>query len=109
MRRLPTWNGYTVDARLREFRKVCLAGKPSIEFIPFDSAKGRKILRRMRDEGIPLYSVKAFPATPSIPARCSIPESAGTENRKSQRVSPCNLVSPCTTAATKLVAALRRR
>jgi hypothetical protein len=90
MRRLPAWKGYTVDARLSEFRKVSLAGEPSIEFIPFDSPKGRKMLRRMRDEGNPLYSVKAFPATPSSPARRSIPESAGTKNRKSQRVSPCN-------------------
>lgn len=41
-RTLPTFNGYTVDERLREFRKVPLDGLP--EFIPFDSPEGRRLV-----------------------------------------------------------------
>ena len=37
MEKLPTFNGYTVDARLKEFRKVEY-GK-SLEFIPFESKR----------------------------------------------------------------------
>jgi len=44
-RKLPEFKGYTVDFRLREFRRV-VYGK-SIEFIPFESRKGRKLLRKM--------------------------------------------------------------
>ena len=44
-RRLPEFNGYTVDFRLKEFRKV-VYGK-SIEFIPFETKKGKKLLRKM--------------------------------------------------------------
>ena len=39
---LPTFKDYTVDERLREFRKVKY-GKP-LEFVPFTSVKGRKLL-----------------------------------------------------------------
>ena len=46
MRELPTFEGYTVDERLREFRKVDRE-KCTIEFVPFDSAKGRKLLEKM--------------------------------------------------------------
>ncbi len=47
---LPIFKGYTVDFRLQEFRKVSLAepGNPDsreIEFIPFDSLLGEKLLR----------------------------------------------------------------
>jgi hypothetical protein len=44
-RRLPEFNGYTIDFRLREFRKVKY-GK-SIEFIPFESRKGKKLLQKI--------------------------------------------------------------
>ncbi len=44
-RKLPEFNGYTVDERLREFRKV-VHGK-SIEFIDFESKKGKKLLKQM--------------------------------------------------------------
>ena len=40
---LPVFKGYTVDYRLKEFRKAEY-GK-DLEIIPFDSAKGRKLLR----------------------------------------------------------------
>lgn len=44
-RKLPEFQGYTVDFRLGEFRKV-VYGK-SIEFISFESARGKKLLRKM--------------------------------------------------------------
>ena len=43
--KLPEFKGYTVDLRLREFRKV-VHGK-SIEFIPFESKTGKKLLLKM--------------------------------------------------------------
>ncbi len=39
---LPTFKGYTVDVRLRQFRKADYGHK--IEFVEFDSEKGRKLL-----------------------------------------------------------------
>lgn len=42
MRTLPVYEGYTVDFRLQEFRKV-VYGK-SLTFIPFNSPKGQKLL-----------------------------------------------------------------
>jgi hypothetical protein len=47
---LPTFKGYTVDERLREFRKVDMK-KPSIEFVEFDSPKGRKLLKELAMKG----------------------------------------------------------
>lgn len=44
--RLPEFNGYTVDFRLREFRKVKY--EKSIEFIPFESSKGKKLLQKIK-------------------------------------------------------------
>lgn len=41
MRELPKVDGYTVDERLREFRKLQLGHQ---DFIPFDSPEGRKLL-----------------------------------------------------------------
>lgn len=40
---LPTFKGYTVDERLKQFRKVD-RDKPSIDFIEFDSEKGQELL-----------------------------------------------------------------
>lgn len=45
---LPTFRGYTVDYRLRQFRRVEF-GK-TLEFIPFDSSKGRQLLQEMQAE-----------------------------------------------------------
>lgn len=42
MRILPTYKGYTVDFRLREFR-VAIYGE-KLEFIPFKSPKGQKLM-----------------------------------------------------------------
>ena len=49
-RRLPIFRGYTIDVRLREFRKLQY-GKKS-EFIPFYSGKGLDLLQALNEEGI---------------------------------------------------------
>jgi hypothetical protein len=43
MQKLPEFKGYTVDIRLRQFRKIDYK-KRKIEFIEFESEKGRKLL-----------------------------------------------------------------
>ena len=43
---LPTHKGYTVDRRLKEFRKINRRNG-TIEFIPFDSPKGVGLLKAM--------------------------------------------------------------
>jgi len=43
--KLPEFNGYTMDFRLKEFRKV-VYGK-SIKFIAFKSNEGKKLLQKM--------------------------------------------------------------
>ena len=43
---LPTFKGYTVDMRLREFRKATFGEK--IEFVPFDSPEGKELLGRLK-------------------------------------------------------------
>jgi hypothetical protein len=42
VRKLPVFRGYTVDERLRQFRKIPRNGLP--EFIDFDSAEGTQLL-----------------------------------------------------------------
>lgn len=44
---LPTFRGFTVDARLREFR---LADREEglLESVPFDSERGSELLQEMR-------------------------------------------------------------
>ncbi|MEP7287451.1 MAG: hypothetical protein ABI947_16965 [Chloroflexota bacterium] len=44
MKVLPTFRGYTIDFRLREFRKVGAAHDLDIEFIPFESEQGDALL-----------------------------------------------------------------
>ena len=46
LRELPVFEGYTVDDRLEEFRKLERGMLP--EFVPFSSAKGVRLLRRYR-------------------------------------------------------------
>ncbi len=45
---LPTFRGYTVDDRLREFRKAI--PDKCLEFVAFDSRKGKRLLSQMRKE-----------------------------------------------------------
>ncbi len=47
---LPVFRGYTVDERLREFRKVPLDALP--EFVSFDSELGRELRHAMIVEAI---------------------------------------------------------
>ena len=48
IRRLPTFQGYTIDVRLKEFRKVEWDRLP--EFLAFESEDGRKILAEMENQ-----------------------------------------------------------
>lgn len=43
---LPTFKGYTVDMRLKEFRRAI--PHDTLEFIPFNTTKGRKLLEEMK-------------------------------------------------------------
>ena len=43
---LPTFKGYTVDMRLREFRKANFGEE--IEFVSFDSPEGKELLGRLK-------------------------------------------------------------
>ena len=42
VRKLPVFRGYTVDARLRQFRKIPIDGPH--EFIDFDSPEGSRMV-----------------------------------------------------------------
>ena len=66
MRILPAFRGYTIDERLREFRKV-KPGEP-MEFIAFDSPEGQKLWQDYHDfleekqylkEEVPVEALKA--------------------------------------------------
>src|SRR5436309_15924812 len=48
IRKLKTFNGYTVDLRLQEFRKVPYGKLP--EFIAFTSTKGQRFLAQMHEK-----------------------------------------------------------
>jgi hypothetical protein len=48
IRRLPTFKGYPIDVRLKEFRKIEWDRLP--EFIAFDSQAGREILSEMENQ-----------------------------------------------------------
>jgi hypothetical protein len=43
---LPIFKGYTVDVRLREFRRAI--PDVTLEFIPFDSPEGEKLLVELK-------------------------------------------------------------
>lgn len=44
VKQLPEFKGYTVDERLKQFRKVD-RDKPSIDFVDFDSEEGQELLK----------------------------------------------------------------
>jgi hypothetical protein len=46
--KLPEFKGYTVDERLKQFRKVDHK-KPSIDFVDFDSEEGQKLLEEYEE------------------------------------------------------------
>jgi hypothetical protein len=43
---LPAFKGYTVDLRLKEFRRAI--PNVTLEFIPFESPKGQKLLEELK-------------------------------------------------------------
>jgi hypothetical protein len=43
---LPTFKGYTVDVRLREFRRAI--PDVTLEFIPFESPEGKILLKELK-------------------------------------------------------------
>ena len=48
VRTLKTFDGFTVDLRLQQFRKIDFEmGLEDFEFIEFDSPKGQKLLKKM--------------------------------------------------------------
>ena len=48
VKELPKFKGYTVDERLKQFRKVDRS-KPSIDFVEFDSEKGQELLEEYEE------------------------------------------------------------
>ena len=49
VKELPKFKGYTVDKRLKQFRKVDME-KLSIDFVEFDSEMGQELLEEMGEE-----------------------------------------------------------
>jgi hypothetical protein len=45
MRELPTFNGYTVDTRLSEFRRV--SPEEGLEVVPFASPEGQRLIQAL--------------------------------------------------------------
>ena len=43
---LPTFKGYTVDMRLKEFRRAI--PDVTLEFIPFNTSKGKQLLEELK-------------------------------------------------------------
>ena len=52
---LPVYKGYTVDNRLKQFRKCPI--DDMMEFIEFDSEKGSELLEEMMELDFPMDSV----------------------------------------------------
>jgi len=48
VRKLKEFKGYTIDLRLQQFRKANLG--EALEFIEFDSKKGKKLLAEMHSQ-----------------------------------------------------------
>ena len=71
LHKLPEFKGYTVDRRLKEFRRIILGEMP--EFIPFDSDQGKKLMAEMRGSRPCRFChhMKGTPARDSGDCRCS--------------------------------------
>ena len=54
---LPTFKGYTVDMRLREFRRAI----PDVvfEIIPFNSPKGKELLEELKSFAVQVIDIRA--------------------------------------------------
>lgn len=44
MNQLPIWKTWTIDSRLKQFRRVGRDGALGIEFVDFDSDDGKKLM-----------------------------------------------------------------
>jgi len=70
LHRLPEFKGYTIDRRLREFRRIVLGEMP--EFVPFDSEKGKELVAEMRQRPCRFcLHKKGTPARDNGDCRCS--------------------------------------
>jgi len=71
LHKLPEFEGFTVDRRLKEFRRLVFGETP--EFIPFDSEKGRELKAEMRKRQTCRFCrhVKGTPARDYNDCRCS--------------------------------------
>ena len=70
LHRLPKFKGYTVDRRLKEFRRLVFGETP--EFVAFDSDKGRELMTEMRNKRCRFCRhVKGTPASDNDNCRCS--------------------------------------
>lgn len=72
LHRLPEFKGYTVDRRLREFRRIVFGEMP--EFVPFESVRGKELMAEMRKERQSCRfcrHVKGTPAGDNGDCRCS--------------------------------------
>jgi len=54
---LPTFKGYTVDMRLREFRRAI----PDVvfEIFPFNSSKGKELLEELKSFAVQVIDIRA--------------------------------------------------
>jgi hypothetical protein len=55
---LPTFKGYTVDMRFREFRRAIR--EVALEFISFDSPEGKKLLDELREFARQILTIKDY-------------------------------------------------
>ena len=53
---LPTFKGYTVDIRLKEFRRAIPDTK--LDFIPFSSPEGEKLLEELKSFAVQVINLR---------------------------------------------------
>ena len=53
---LPTFKGYTVDVKLREFRRAI--PDVTLDFIPFSSPKGKELLEEMKAFAVEIINIR---------------------------------------------------
>ena len=53
---LPTFKGYTVDLRLKEFRRAI--PDVTLEFIPFNTPEGKKLLEELRSFAVQVINLR---------------------------------------------------
>lgn len=53
---LPTYKGYTVDMRLKEFRRAI--PDVALDFIPFNSPRGRELLEELKSFAVEIINIR---------------------------------------------------